>query len=139
MTAHATTAPARTEVGRSGAERRAAPRYRCLSECLVRLDDAPEPLDWPGMVYNISAVGIGLALPFPAPAGAVLTVEPRGRHAAGMRLRARIVRAGLEKFVWFHGCELAAPLSADEFGRWLTLLRAGPGAPRARQGASQAI
>src|SRR5207248_3132587 len=46
-------------------ERRAAPRYRCLSECLVQLEGAAVPLDWPGMVYNISAGGVGMALPFP--------------------------------------------------------------------------
>jgi hypothetical protein len=125
MTAHAAPTPARTETQRPG-ERRAAPRYRCLSECLVRLEGAPEPLDWPGMLYNISATGVGLALPFPAPVGAVLTVEPRRRRPAGMRLRARIVRGGLEKFVWFHGCAFVAPLSEGELRRWLTHLCPGP-------------
>jgi hypothetical protein len=124
MTGHATAASAASKVERLAAERRSAPRYRCMRECLVRLDEAPEPMDWPGMVYNISAAGIGLALPFPAPIGAVLTIEPRGRRA-GMRLRARIVRCGLQKFVWFHGCAFEARLSAEELRLWLSYLRGG--------------
>jgi hypothetical protein len=106
----------------TGAERRAARRYRCLSECLVRLDDAPEPLDWPGMVYNISATGVGMALPFPAPVGAVLTLEPRRR--GGPRARARIARCALQEFVWFHGCEFVERLSDEDLRRWLRELRA---------------
>lgn len=124
MTPRATTAGAGTKARRPGTERRAARRYRCLSECLVRLEGAAEPLDWPGMVYNISATGVGLALPFPAPRGTVLVIEPRGRRSAGMRLRARVVRCGLEKFVWFHGCQFVAPLSGEELGSWLAELGA---------------
>ena len=84
-----TTGPQAAQNDRKRAERRQSPRYRCLSECLVRLEGAGEPLDWPGMVFNISATGIGLALPFPARPGLVLTIEPRRRRAAGLRLRAR--------------------------------------------------
>src|SRR5439155_863663 len=83
---------------RKGRERRLAPRYRCLSECLVRLEGAGEPLDWPGMVYNISATGIGLALPFPALCGLVLVIEPRGCRSAGLRVRARVVRCALQQY-----------------------------------------
>jgi hypothetical protein len=106
-------------------ERRQARRYRCLSECLVRLEGAAEPLDWPGMVYNISATGIGLALPFPALPGLLLVIEPRRRRSAGLRLRAQVVRCGLQEYVWFHGCEFVTPLGAEELGRWLAELGAG--------------
>ncbi|SRR5579884_2420394 len=112
-----TTTPA-TPPPHSGPERRAAPRYRCLSECLVRVEGAAEPLDWPGMVYNISATGIGLALPFPALRGMVLAIELR-RRAARMRLRARVVRSGLRQYVWFHGCQFTERLSEEQLRRWL--------------------
>src|SRR5438874_12095989 len=100
MTAATTTARAGTPAKRP-ADRRQAARYRCLNECLVRLEGAAEPLDWPGMVYNISATGIGLALPFPALVGRVLAIEPRRPRSAGMRLRARVVRCALQEYVWF--------------------------------------
>jgi hypothetical protein len=122
MSARVTAAPACPRVGRTAPERRGAARYRCLSECFVRLEGAEEPLVWPGMVYNISAGGLGLALPFPALAGVVLVIEPRRRLP--MRLRARVVRCGLEKYVWFHGCEFVAPLDDDALRTWLAELGA---------------
>jgi hypothetical protein len=118
------TATAGTDSKQAMRERRAAPRFRCLSECLVRLEGAPEPLDWPGMVYNISATGVGMALPFPAMVGSMLTLEPRRRRGSGMRLRARVVRCGLQEYVWFHGCEFTERLSEAELRRWLKELRA---------------
>jgi len=123
MTAATTTAGAGAPARRP-ADRRQAPRYRCLSECLVRLEGADEPLDWPGMVYNISAGGIGLALPFPALVGRVLVIEPRRARSGGMRLRARVVRCGLQQYVWFHGCEFVTPLGAEGLRSWLDELRA---------------
>jgi hypothetical protein len=107
--------------GRAGDERRAAPRYRCLSECLVRVEGASEPLHWPGMVYNISTVGIGLALPFPAMRGMLLQLEPR--RGRGLSAQARVVRCGLREYVWFHGAEFVTPLDEAELDRWLTALR----------------
>jgi hypothetical protein len=124
MTAQVTTASAETNSRPTTGERRASPRYCCMSECLVRMEGAAEPLDWPGMVYNISAGGIGLALPFPAVAGSILVIEPRGRRRAPMPLRARVLRCGLQKFVWFHGAEFVAPLGEEELEWWLTELRA---------------
>ena len=91
----------------------------------MRLQGAGEPLDWPGMVYNISATGIGLVLPFPALPGLVLVIEPRGRRSAGLRVRARVVRSGLQQYVWFHGCEFLTPLDPQQLGAWLRELGAG--------------
>jgi hypothetical protein len=121
MTA-ARAATGNTKTRRAAAERRAARRYPCLSECLVRVEDMGEPLDWPGMIYNISSTGLGLALPFPALVGTVVQVELRGRCKEPMRLRAQVVRCGLEKYVWFHGCELVAALGVEELQRWLAEL-----------------
>jgi hypothetical protein len=94
-----------------------------MSECLVRVEGAAEPLDWPAMVYNISATGIGLALPFPAMPGMVLVIEPRRRRGSGLSVRARVVRSGLRQYVWFHGAEFVTPLADGEFARWLAELR----------------
>jgi hypothetical protein len=119
-----TTTPGAPAPAKRPADRRQATRHRCLSECLVRLEDAAEPLDWPGMVYNISSTGIGLALPFPALVGRVLVIEPRRPRVTGMRLRARVVRCALQQYVWFQGCEFVTPLSDEELGRWLDEFRA---------------
>jgi hypothetical protein len=126
MTASKTAAGRGAKAGHSPAERRAARRFACLHECLVRIEGAAEPLDWPGMVYNISATGVGLALPFPALTGMVLLIEPRGRCHAAMRLRARVVRSSLKKYVWFHGCEFVTELSDEELRRRLIEFHAKP-------------
>jgi hypothetical protein len=114
---------------RSGSERRQAVRYRCLRECTVHLEGASPPVDWTGMVYNISANGIGLALPFPALPGSVLLVRPWGLRGTALGVSARVVRSGLQSFVWFHGCQFAAPLGDDELRRWLIALRAAGSLP----------
>jgi hypothetical protein len=114
------------KANRPAVERRRAVRYRCMSECLVRVEGAAEPLDWPGMVYNISATGIGLALPFPAMPGMILVIEPRRRRGGpGLCARARVVRAGLRQYVWFHGAEFLERLPDEEFALWLAELRGG--------------
>jgi hypothetical protein len=106
------------------ADRRSAVRYSCLHECLVRIEGAPAGGDWPGMVYNVSARGIGLALPFPAPAGAVLVIERRTARRSGTVCRARVVRCRLESYVWFHGCTFLDPLGAEELAGWVEELGA---------------
>jgi hypothetical protein len=117
-------ASVRTPVEEQPTERRVAPRHRCLSECLVRVEGAGEPLDWPGMVYNISASGIGLALPFPGLLGTVLVIQPRRARTPRTFLRARVARCALQEYVWFHGCEFLTPLSQKELERWLDEFRA---------------
>jgi hypothetical protein len=112
---------------RSASERREAVRHRCLRECTVHLEGTSPPVDWTGLVYNISASGIGLALPFPALPGSVLLVRPWGM-GRGPSASVRVVRSKLQAFVWFHGCRFDSPLGADELRRWLTALRAA-GAP----------
>lgn len=106
-------------------ERRQSPRRRCMSECVVRVEGADESLAWPGMVYNISSAGVGLALPFPAPPGTVLVIEPRRRRGPALSARARVVRSSLREYVWFHGAEFLVPLGEEAFARWLAELRAG--------------
>jgi PilZ domain len=110
-------APAKPDKPRQP-ERRTAPRYTLAQRCLVRPEGATGPGDWNGMVYNLSASGVGLALPFRAAAGMLLLIEPWGLPGA-RPLLARVVRSATVEFAWFHGCELAEPLGDDELRAWL--------------------
>jgi hypothetical protein len=101
------------------AERRAAARYPCLQQCLARPEEAPGTGDWHAIVYNLSANGVGLTLPYPVQTGTVLVIQPWGREKA-RSLRAQVVRSSPVAFVWFHGCELIDPLSGEELQAWLT-------------------
>jgi hypothetical protein len=101
-------------------ERRAAVRFACLRECIVRPELGTGALEdwWSGMAYNLSVSGIGIGLLYPLPQGTIVQIEPRGwRGARGMR--ARVVRSTLESYVWFHGCEFLQPLTEDELRAWL--------------------
>jgi hypothetical protein len=102
-----------------GAERRAAVRYPLVQECLVRPRGAslPGAGDWHGIAYNLSATGVGIALPYRLRLGAELTVEAWGRDAP--LLRARVVRVRPAGSLWFHGCALAAALAAADLRAWL--------------------
>jgi hypothetical protein len=101
------------------AERRAAARYACIQKCMARPEGATGVGDWHAIVYNLSATGVGLTLPYPVQAGTVLVVEPWGRDKA-RGLRARVVRSSPVAFLWFHGCGLIDPLSDTELQAWLT-------------------
>jgi hypothetical protein len=82
--------------------------------CIVRVE-GPDPRSWPAVAYDLSAVGVGLALSLRLPVGSVLVVEPWG---AGRPLRARLVRADAVSATWMHGCVLTEPLSEDELQAW---------------------
>jgi hypothetical protein len=71
------------------------------------------------MAYDISAGGVGLALPFPAPEGAVLVLEPVAVRGPARSFRARVARRALQAYVWFHGCAFLDPLSAEQLRAWL--------------------
>jgi PilZ domain len=109
-------------------ERRAAQRLRCLRECLVRVEGGAA-VDGNGMAYDVSAHGIGLALPFPVPEGAVLVIEPLALRGPRRAFRARVARCVLQEYVWFHGCAFLEPLSEEQLRMWT---------PDVGRGASQA-
>jgi hypothetical protein len=75
------------------------------------------------MAYDVSAGGVGLALPFPAPKGAVLVIEPLAVCGAPRIFRARVARRVQREYVWFHGCEFLEPLSEEQLRAWLPDLR----------------
>jgi hypothetical protein len=90
-----------------------------MRECLVWPDGGSQVGAWTGMAYNISASGIGVALPYPLSAGTALVLVPWSRQRV-REVRARVVRSARESFLWFHGCEFIAPLTDDELQSWLT-------------------
>jgi hypothetical protein len=99
-------------------ERRAAIRYRCLRDCIVRLEGAtPGVGDWPGMTYDLSVIGVGVTILYPLALGTQLIIEKFGRNARP--LHAKIVRSVPMEFVWLHGCQLLAPLTEAELQEWL--------------------
>ena len=99
-------------------DRRSAERMPALRECLVRPRGATGAGDWHAIVYNISAIGIGIGLPCPVEPGTVLHVQPWS-PSNPKPVHARVVRSTLVNFLWFHGCSLLEPLSPDELQRWV--------------------
>jgi hypothetical protein len=99
-------------------ERRASERYRCCRECTVRPEQAAGIGSWPGIVYNISAGGIGVALACPIQAGTRLVIDGWG-PTAGRKLRVRVVRSVPVAYVFFHGCEFVETVPDEEVRRWV--------------------
>ena len=99
-------------------ERRVAPRYPCLRECLVRPADSTGAGDWHAIAYNISLYGIGVGLPYPVEPGTILLIQP-WCHSNLHAVRARVVRSQLINFLWFHGCELIEAIGPAELQSWL--------------------
>jgi hypothetical protein len=103
------------------AERRAFPRFPILQRCFAYPPDGPAAQAWQVIAYNISATGVGIALPCPVEIGTVLELEAWQLPRAP-RLQIRVLRARLFNFVWFCGCELLTPLTEEQLSTWL----AGP-------------
>jgi hypothetical protein len=100
-------------------ERREAVRYRCLRDCVVRLEGGtPGVGDWPGMVYDLSVLGVGVIILYPLAVGTDLVIEKFGRGSA-RTLHATVVRSAPLEFVWLHGCQLKTSLTEAELHDWL--------------------
>jgi hypothetical protein len=99
-------------------DRRAAVRYRCLRDCVVRQDGTPGVCYWPGMVYDLSVLGVGVTILYPLAPGTRLVIEKFGRGSA-RTLHATVVRSAPLEFVWLHGCRLQTPLTEAELHDWL--------------------
>ncbi len=100
-------------------ERRAAVRYRCLRDCVVRLEGATQGVsDWSGMTYDLSVIGVAFAILYPLALGTELIIEKFGPNRARV-LRAKVVRSNPMEFVWLHGCQLQMPLTEAELNEWL--------------------
>ena len=107
------------------AERRRSPRSRIVLRCLARpagrqppAHPADRPEGWRCIAYDVSATGVGVALPFRPAVGTELEVEPWNVPGAGPVL-ARVVHAHPLEHLWLCGCELAAPLSNPELRAWV--------------------
>jgi hypothetical protein len=102
-----------------GVESRSAPRYRVLQRCHVRPPGVPAGDGWRGIVFSISATGIGVTLPLPVERGSEIDIEPWNLPGA-TPLRARIVHTSRLEFVWLAGCELSRRLGDEELTAWLS-------------------
>jgi hypothetical protein len=109
-------------VGKTGTsrlvDRRAAERFRILQRCFVHPAGAAEGAEaWRCIAYNLSATGVGVALPIRLPIGTVLTIQawnlPRARPLA-----VRVVRVTPVEHAWFAGCELLERLSDGDLQIW---------------------
>ena len=99
-------------------ERRAATRYHLSRPCIVRPEEATGVGNWSGIIYDLSALGVGIALTCPVPTGKSLIIEPLGNFRL-RTMRGRVVRCVQREFVWFLGCEFANPMSDEELSTWL--------------------
>jgi hypothetical protein len=102
-------------------EMRAAARHPILQRCFVHPPSAPPGRAWQCIAYDISAKGVGLALPVKLAKGTLLTIHafelPKARP-----LQVRVVQAKSVDVVWFTGCELLSKLAPAELQVW----RSGP-------------
>src|ERR1700722_18191301 len=99
-------------------ERRDAPRDRIIQRCLVWPKVGSGSVSWKGIAYDLSAAGIGVALPYPLAVGTVLVIEPVGL-AGTTKLEAEVVRLTPVSYLWFCGCALSRRLSDAELQIWL--------------------
>ena len=106
------------------AERRRATRHRIVQRCFVRLAGVSGTSGWRGIAYNISATGIGIALPLPLWRGVSLVIEPHAMPGA-RPLRAEVAHVHPLEWAWLCGCQLADPLSERELRAWLVGRPAG--------------
>jgi hypothetical protein len=113
------TAEVATAVGHI--EMRTAPRRPILQRCFVYPTKASAAQAWKCIAYNVSATGIGIALPIELPAGTLLTIQAWNVCGASP-IQVRIVHSKPVEHVWFTGCELLNRLSGAELHAW----RSGP-------------
>jgi hypothetical protein len=99
-------------------ERRVAVRHLWRRQCIVRPEGATGDGNWSGITFDLSTVGVGVALTYPAPPGKYLIIEPLGNFRF-RTMCARVVRCVRREFVWFHGCEFDQPLSDEVLQSWL--------------------
>lgn len=98
-------------------EMRAARRSPILQRCFVHPTTAPAAQAWQCVAYNISELGIGVALPIKLAEGTTLNIEAWNLPRA-CPLRVRVIQARLVDFVWFTGCEMTRRLSEAELQVW---------------------
>jgi hypothetical protein len=99
-------------------ERRAAERYPILQRCVVRPANGPGGDGWKCIAYDVSTVGIGVAVPCQLTVGTVLAIEPADLPGA-QTVEARIVRVAPLAHLWLCGCEFTAPLADTRLRDWL--------------------
>jgi hypothetical protein len=107
-----------------GVEFRGATRYRLLQRCFVRPPGVGPGDGWRGIVFSLSATGVGVTLPLAVERGTEVTIEP-WQLQGGAALTARVVYVSRLEFVWLVGCELTRRLTDDELAVWLATATTG--------------
>jgi hypothetical protein len=102
-------------------EMRATARHPILQRCFVHPPSAPPGRAWQCIAYDVSARGVGVALPVRMAKGTLLTIHAFELPRA-CPLQVRVVQAKQVEFVWFTGCELLTKLTPAELRTW----RSGP-------------
>ncbi|HEX4589846.1 MAG TPA: hypothetical protein VH120_07960, partial [Gemmataceae bacterium] len=95
-----------------------------LQRCFVRPPGVRAPDGWRGIVFSLSATGIGVTLPLAVERGTNMEIEAWNLPGAPI-LRARVVHIAKLQFVWLTGGELSRRLDPDELSAWLTTVTAG--------------
>jgi PilZ domain len=98
-------------------EMRTATRCRVLQRCFVHPANASAPQAWQCIAYNISATGIGVAIPIRLREGTVLSIQAFNLPRA-CPLQVRVVQAKQVNLLWFTGCEMIKCLSDAELRIW---------------------
>jgi hypothetical protein len=117
--------------GLAGGEKRAAQRFALLQRCSVRSTSGQLIASCVGITFDISSVGIGIAVPHEFAAGTSLVIEALGLPGAAA-LEASVVRLCPLAQLWLCGCEFAAPLNDDQLRGWLAGSKAAPSIPAGR-------
>jgi hypothetical protein len=98
-------------------EMRTATRCRILQRCFVHPANASAPQPWQCIAYNISATGIGVAMPIRLQEGTALSIQAFNLPRA-CPLQVRIVHTKQVDLHWFTGCEMIKCLSDAELRIW---------------------
>jgi hypothetical protein len=101
-----------------GVESRATPRYRVLQRCFVRPPEVHAPDGWRGVVFSMSAMGVGVSLPAAILPGTEIEIQP-WKLPDAPTLKARVVRVHRLGVAWLTGCQLAHRLRDEELVAWL--------------------
>jgi hypothetical protein len=98
-------------------EMRTATRGRILQRCFVHPANASATQAWQCIAYNISATGIGVAVPIRLQEGTVLSIQAFNLPRA-CPLQVRVVQPKQVDLLWFTGCEMVKCLSDAELRIW---------------------
>ena len=99
-------------------EYRRSKRYHVLRRCVVRPAAKADAEGWRSFIFDFSAYGVGMTLPFPMRPGALVEIVPHAAPGAPA-LRARVIHTRPLAHIWLCGCELETVMSEPGVRAWL--------------------